>query len=303
MPTPKRSYVLYSLTLPFVLIITVAIIAFTLWSIKTQPQNPSKIKSQTGAIVADHNSVALFEQIPSQYIEAAKDMKVMFVDRSVGSNINDGLTCLSYASDEISPSHCKRFNHLDTRYSVSPSEVNWSRTGGYPRYNWQYYGWPGTGIPPELPCGVSSNMWPDKNNCFITYVDANPNAYDVYSYQFSYLEVDAGSDIADPVHGFFVNQQNKSDVSDMQALESRHQNKKFFYETTSLARNIGTTISTDFNNQMRSYVIANNKVLLDVADIESHAPSGNPCYDNRDGVAYRSENFPDDGQNILALCP
>ena len=303
MSASKKSYFLYSLTLPFVLIITVAIIAFTLWSIKTQPQNPSKIKSQTGAIIIDHNSVALFEQIPDQYIEAAKDMKVMFADRSVGWNIHDYLTCLSYASDEVAPSRCKRTNHLDPAYSTSPSEVNWSRAGGYPRYNWQYYGWPGTGILPELPCGVSANMWNDKNNCFITYVDANPNAYDVYSYQFSYLEVDIGSDISDPVYGFLVSQPNRSDVTDFQALESRHPDKKFIYWTTSLARGIGTSVATDFNNQLRSYALANNKVLFDVADIEAYDPGGNPCYDNRDGVAYRGENYPNDGLNTLALCP
>ena len=53
--------------------------------------------------------------------------------------------------------------------------------------------------------------------------------------------------------------------------------------------------------------IAHNKPLFDVADIESHDPNGNPCYDNRDGVAYNngntSENYPDDGLNIPAICP
>ena len=48
--------------------------------------------------------------------------------------------------------------------------------------------------------------------------------------------------------------------------------------------------------------------LLDAADILSHTPSGAPCYDNRDGVAYyvnekQQENFPDDGSNIPAICP
>ncbi len=58
---------------------------------------------------------------------------------------------------------------------------------------------------------------------------------------------------------------------------------------------------------MRQYAIDNDKVLFDVADILSHDPDGNPCYDNRDGVPYdngnTSENHPDDGQNIPAICP
>jgi hypothetical protein len=57
---------------------------------------------------------------------------------------------------------------------------------------------------------------------------------------------------------------------------------------------------------MRQYARDNNKFLLDVADIESHDPWGNPCYDNRDGVPYSvgnaSENYPDDGINSLAIC-
>jgi hypothetical protein len=58
---------------------------------------------------------------------------------------------------------------------------------------------------------------------------------------------------------------------------------------------------------MRQYAIANQKPLFDVADILSHDPAGNPCYDNRDGVPYdngnNSENYPDDGANRLAICP
>jgi hypothetical protein len=44
-----------------------------------------------------------------------------------------------------------------------------------------------------------------------------------------------------------------------------------------------------------------------VADILSHRPDGQPCYDNRDGVPYnngaRSENYPNDGINTEAICP
>jgi len=252
-------------------------------------------------IVVDHNSVALFDQIPEEYIQAAQNMKAMFVDRSVGWNISEYLTCLSYASDEAAPSRCRR-NHGTPAYTVSPLELNWSRTGGYVRSNWQYFGWPGTGIPPEFPCGVSDNSWQDKINCFISYVDANPTAYDVYGYQNSYLEVDNNSDITSPTGGYFVANATKKDITDIEALQARYPDKKIIHWTTSLARAIGTQEATDFNNQLRAYVHGTNKILFDVADIESHDPAGNPCYDNRDGVAYGGENYPDDGLNIPALC-
>ena len=65
-------------------------------------------------------------------------------------------------------------------------------------------------------------------------------------------------------------------------------------------------VATAFNDQLREYVRANNKILLDVADIESHDPSGQPCYDNRDGRLYAtgnaSENYADDRENLPALC-
>jgi hypothetical protein len=57
---------------------------------------------------------------------------------------------------------------------------------------------------------------------------------------------------------------------------------------------------------MRQYASANGKILFDVADILSHDPYGNPCYDNLDGVAYdngnNSEDHPDDGVARLATC-
>lgn len=263
-------------------------------------------RAQAQGVVVDHTSLPLFEQIPEQYLTAAANLTMMFVDRSVGANIYDGLTCLSYASDEAAPSRCKRYTHPVTQFSSPASEVNWSRTGGYNRANWTYFGWPGSGIPPEVTCGVGTDSWSDKLECFIRYVDANPTAYRVYSYQNSYLEVDATSDIASATTGYFVSQPNRYDIADFEAMAARHPGLIFLHHTSSLARGIGTQVSTDFNNQMREYARTHNKFLLDVADIESHDPSGNPCYDNRDGVAYSSgsasENYPNDGVNRPAVC-
>jgi len=97
------------------------IVALLVGSVHIMP--PAAAQSQNG-IVVDHTSVALFEEIPEQYIEAAANMRMLFIDRSVGGNINDGLTCLGYASDEVAPSHCKRYEHVDPAFSVSPSEVD-----------------------------------------------------------------------------------------------------------------------------------------------------------------------------------
>jgi hypothetical protein len=131
--------------------------------------------------------------------------------------------------------------------------------------------------------------------------------YDVISYQFSYLEVTSGSTIEDQPGGFFWDNANLDDVYDLEAFEAQYADKTFIYWTTSLSRRIGTEEAQTFNNQMRQYAADNDKILFDVADILSHDPDGNPCYDNRDGVPYyyneaNSENYPDDGLNLPAVC-
>ena len=73
--------------------------------------------------------------------------------------------------------------------------------------------------------------------------------------------------------------------------------------TTSLACGIGSEESQVFNAAMREYARVHDLVLFDVADILSHDPAGNPCFDNRDGVEYLDENHPDDGLDIPAICP
>jgi len=260
-------------------------------------------------VVADHNSVALFEQIPGEYLSAAANLRMMFVDQSVGGNISEGLTCLGYESDTVAPSSCKSYTHVVPEFSSPPSEVTWSHPGGYNRSNWTYYGWPGNGIPPELPCASGADgSWSGYVECFIEYVDANPSAYDVYGFQLSYLQVMPGTNIASTTTGYFVPQTRAFDVADVEALEARHPNRVFINNTTSLARSIGDEEATDFNDQMRAYVRAHGGYLLDVADIESHDPWGQPCYDNRDGVPYIvngvvMENHPDDGLNLPAVCP
>ncbi len=250
----------------------------------------------SGSIVVDHNSVALFDQIPDAYIEAASRMRMLYIDASVGENINGGLDCLAYPSDEVSRPGCRRGSHPSPEFNAAPEDLDWARPGGYDRANWHYQPWSGAG------CG----MWSEKPQCFITMVDPLIQQYDVLSYQFSYMDIIEGSTIADPTEGFFVDSPRFRDVYDLEGYAAQHPDKTFIYWTTSLARAIGTREGEAFNEQMQEYAIAHGKPLFDVADILSHDPYGNPCYDNRDGVPYshgsKSENYPDDGANIPAIC-
>ncbi len=256
--------------------------------------------------MVDHRSVALFEQIPEEYLVAARDLRMVYSDRSVGQNINEALDCFTATSWAETPSHCRR-DYIDAAWNwktFSQDDLTAGRVPArilfrpdpvrYDRANWTF--------------DEHSGGWPGLTQDFIErvgpqYVDAK----DVLSYQFTYLNVDEGSDIADPDAGFFADNADKYDVFDLEAYMAQHPDKTFFLWTTSLSRAIGTQVATDFNNQMREYARSNDMILFDVADIEAHTDQGAPCFDNRDGVEYcnragNCENYPDDGLETPAIC-
>jgi len=258
-------------------------------------------------LVIDHNSVALFEQIPEQYLQDAAALRMFFVNRSVGGNINNGLDCLSYDTDEDAPNYCSRWEHPGTpAYPVDSSEVDWSRPGGYDNSNWDYFFWPNAATP-SITCSADTSQWWDRAECFTQFAAQEASNYDVMSFQFGYLAVLPDATIDDQPDGFFWDNETRFDAYDLDAWEADYPDKAFIYWTISLARSIGTQESKNFNNQMRQWTSDNDKILFDLADILSHTPDGTPCYDNRDGVAYsinsNSENYPDDGLNTPAICP
>lgn len=264
------------------------------------------ISGQSKGIIVDHTSVELFEVIPEEFLAKARNIKMVFADRSVGQNINVALDCLTAASWADTPGYCRRdyinnnwewesFNQADfnggrvpKRILLTPNPVK------YDRKNWIFE--------------AHGGDWSSVTQDFIERIaPAYIDEFDVLSYQFNYFHVDDKSDIADPENGFFSNNPRKFDINDLEAYISAHPDTIFFFWTTSLARGIGSKTAVDFNQQMRDYAVANNKILFDVADILSHTDQGVPCYDNRDGIEYCSmrgncENYPDDGLQLLAIC-
>ncbi len=253
----------------------------------------------------DHTSVALFDQIPPQYLEAARTLDMLFSDRSVGQNIHEALDCLTAPSWVQAPASCRRdydgpgwswktFGQADLDANAVPARISFSPDPQiYDRSHWIFE--------------FRSGNWSALTEDFVTSLAPQYVAgVDVLSYQFSYLNVADGDDIADPASGFFANNPDKYDVHDLEAFIAQHPGKVFIFWTSSLARGIGTQVSTDFNAQMRLYAQQHGKILFDVADIESHTDTGVPCYDNRDGVQYcqnqNCENHADDGQALPAIC-
>jgi hypothetical protein len=276
--------------------------------IKALPPPPLPGSSHPRTI--DHRSVDLFDRIPERYLIAARGMRVLFSDRSVGQNINDALDCLTAPSWAESSPACRNdytdanwnwrtFNQTDLNNGLVPARIQFTPSPTrYNRSNWMY----------EFRMGT----WTELTDEFVnilgpTYVS---RGYDLLSYQFSYLNVQAYDNIASPTNGFFAN--NTYDIHDVEAFWARNPGKIYVLWTTSLARNTGTQVAQDFNNQMRTYAQQHNMWLMDVAAIESFTHTGTACYDNRDGVSYCSrradgtiiecENHPNDHLNLPAIC-
>lgn len=231
--------------------------------------SPTSTVNPSGGIIVDHNSIALFEQIPEEYINAASQIPMVFSDRSVGSNINDALNCLTAPSWELSSSVCRR-DYLDSSQTTTklytatdyangtvPNLILFEPGLKYNRSNWTY-----------MDCLGDWNLMTD---IFInSVVVPNLSTKNVFSCQFSYLNVNTGSTIM----RYFQN-----DLPRLETFISQHPDKNFIFWTTSLARIIGTKESTDFNNAMREYAIQNDKIFMDMADIISHDRNGNECLD------------------------
>ncbi|GMU62573.1 MAG: hypothetical protein AMXMBFR34_43360 [Myxococcaceae bacterium] len=246
-------------------------------------------------IIVDHTSLGLFEQIPEAYLQRARNLRMIFGNRSVGVNTSEALDCLSFDSDEVCwtcrvPGACARqcngscvdYTHDDPAYSSPPSSVDWARDGGYDRSNWVHESFYDT--------------WSAMLANYCTLLDGNQvqgsrslNDFDVYTFQFSYLNV---TDLDQGITGIF--QSIAGDKNDLLDLDSRvvsRPGKVFVYQTASLARTIGTSVSTTFNANLRTFAqtrdsLGRYRVLLDFADIEAHSPSGAPCVDSRDGVCW-----------------
>jgi hypothetical protein len=270
---------------------------------------------QSGAIIVNRHSVSLFNQIPDLYLSRARNIRMMWGDRSVGGNISEGLSCLTASSWSTSSAACRRdyyeitpptwywktYSATDFQNGLVPSRILFPADPvTYNRSNWVFYFDPGLGVTPELSCSSSAQPWV---GCFIEHVRNNSGSFDVFSYQHSYLTIMSGSDIL----GYFQNNSNRADIYNYAQLETEFPTKAFFYWTTSLARSLGSYEGQQYGILMRQFVTQNRKILFDVADILSYTDTGQPCYDNRDGVQYctpagNCENHPNDGHNYPAIC-
>jgi hypothetical protein len=144
--------------------------------------------------------------------------------------------------------------------------------------------------------------WWDKVSIFVDRVNslAPSQAYDAAGFKFGYVDGFTGSAIATQ---FFV-PGNSGDIVDLEALEAAHPETRLIHWTMGLARSVGSVEAQAFNQAMRQYAAAHGKVLMDIADIQSHLPDGTPCYDNAGrGLAALCDEYTDEvnGGHLNAL--
>lgn len=207
----------------------------------------------TTDLIADHTRIASFTSIPLTRLQAAAGIKALFMHASTGSNIDAlGFRCLA---------------GLQTEPSNFPSECIAYATAPYSPYDNRNWNWP---------------LWSDttanaitKTNQWVSVFNAQKQNYQVLGMKYCYVDS----------YNLDFNYYKTA----MEQLESANPQKKLIWATSVLyARSQlevpGFVINfpnanniKSFNQQLRAYAKANNKILYDLADIESHDPNGNAC--------------------------
>ena len=202
------------------------------------------------AIIINHASIGQVATVPGEIMAQAGRLTWFFAHASVGDNIMDGIT---------------------DWHTADPIRFPLQRVG---------YSWPAA-PPKETPPGaICDHMrwnpgWQAKISMFETNIAWYWHAprIQVAMNKLGYTDPDADIEVY---------------LASMQAIEAQNPAVAFVYCT------LPSTVSGDrfevkriaFSQKVRDFVAANNRILLDVADIENHAPDGQPATFVFDGITY-----------------
>jgi hypothetical protein len=187
------------------------------------------------AIIIDHNNRDI-TQIPSMWIEAAKQNVVwLYGSTSHGTQVRSGT---AYLNDYVNP---PTYNFLEA-YSIPPNQGNpvYLRMGYNDGFSWN----------------ASTFL-----NTARSMVNSAPQAN---AFMWSWCGEMSGLSTAEV--------QQYLDM--MTQLEGEYPGVKFVYMTGHTDGIPGNSTLNRNNNMVRNYVLANDKILYDFADIESWLPDG-----------------------------
>lgn len=221
-------------------------------------------------VVADHTVISQFDNgILDPYVESASAANVFFNRASTGGFINGfGLNCLAGGTR----TECLKYvNHIPA----------------YDNYNWDWIIWD-----PTI-AGTREKVNQFVNNVHTKIQSSNPDDdYDFFGMKICYLEAgDSGENVQ-----YYIDKMNQ--------LEQSYPNKRFIW-TTGVLLNESQSFwdltkcrnQEAFNNTVRAYAKSHGKLLYDMADIESHDPSGNRCYSVCESMCSEYQGAPDKGAN------
>ena len=220
------------------------------------------------AVVIDHASIAGVDSLPQATMnQIGSDLSFFFAHASVGANIVAGLNQLHTTS----PSYYT----LTTVYedAVPPTTTTAGRVYEYNRGN---------------------PSWQAKVDGFKTDMDNGWGAkVSVVLNKFCYI---------DPAVALDYYAISNANGSAMSQLEAAYPGTKFVYMTvpyTTAADSTNAQRNT-FNAALRAWVRANNKVLLDVADIEAYDANGTAATFVLGGTTYQRlfDGFSSDGGHL-----
>jgi len=245
-----------------ILLIVVVVVTVLMWTPSVHAR----------AIIIDHTCTDL-SQIPDEWMLKAKNLTIHYAHTSHGSQINSGVEYLERDADPII-------------YSIA---IRKSTDAGLPPVEdplaLRIY----DGNPPET--YIQPNDYWD-NVSAANALDRTMAVADTADYNFSMWSWcgQQSSNSYETVRRYLDN---------MDYLESQYPDMRFIYMTGHTDDSSPTNNETlHRNNQIvRDYVIANDKVLFDFADIESWDPDGNYYSDADDECKWCSKwcsNHPED---------
>ena len=135
----------------------------------------------------------------------------------------------------------------------------------YPNWDWHNRGNPG---------------WKEKVDQFVAWVADHENDYEVFQMKYCYIDTAA---------------QWTYYRDAMLTLEATYPGKIFIWWTMPI-KAAGYANRDAFNTQVRNFCAANGKPLYDIADIESHDPSGIPISEG--GYEAMYSGYSDDGGHL-----
>lgn len=220
--------------------------------------------------IIDHNSVALFDQIPDQYRQAAANLHSIIRHASIGGGLSDALTCLQNAGTQPV---CR---------TVTP--------GAFNRANFTFQ-------------NRGNPAYSDKIDDFVTTVRNQAGVYDIFMFKFCFI--DYGNQTCYGCTSTF--DRLRQGYADAQAIltqynQSHSTSKRLIWWTLPLTRYQSIQSGDALNTQIRTYVRANNLTLFDIADIESHDYQGNWITDSS-GREIAWEGYCSEGDTNIACHP